>query len=115
LIYTKNTYSGSITLNNIQLLGRSVPLVPFILSLNGVLLDYLTTIIGSSFGFHEFHAAYHPLNALSIFWGAIAVLTLLLPKKRPWTTSINGIALVSYAGMINNVLVICGIFSGLRI
>jgi len=90
-------------------------LLPFILSLGGVLSDYATTIIGLGLGFYETHPAYHPLKAILIFWGAITVLTLLLPKGKLWTISINGIALASYLGTINNTLVILGFFQGLRI
>lgn len=90
-------------------------LLPFILSLGGVLSDYLTTTIGLGLGFYETHPAYHPLKALLIFWGAITVLTLLLPREKPWRTSINGIALASYLGALNNTLVILGLFSGLVI
>jgi hypothetical protein len=89
--------------------------LPFLLSLSGVLLDYLTTIIGLSLGFYETHSAYHPLKALFIFWGAITLLVLLLPKERIWKISINGLALISYLGFVNNTLVILGTFSGLTI
>lgn len=90
-------------------------LLPFILSLGGVLSDYLTTTIGLGLGFYETHPAYHPFKALLIFWGAITVLTLLLPREKPWRISINGIALASYLGALNNTLVILGLFSGLVI
>jgi len=90
-------------------------LLPFILSLGGVLSDYLTTTIGLGLGFYETHPAYHPLNALVVFWGIITVLTLLLPRERLWTMSINGIAVVSYLGAVNNSLVILGVFPGLKI
>jgi hypothetical protein len=88
-------------------------IIPFILSLGGVLSDYLTTRIGVSLGFYELHPHYNPILALFIFWGAVALLTVTLPKKRLWNLSINGLASVSYLGMINNILVILGIFSGL--
>jgi len=88
---------------------------PFVLSLGGVLSDYLTTTIGLGLGFYETHSAYHPLNALLIFWGIITVLTFLLPREKPWVMSINGIALASYLGAVNNTLVILGMFSGLKI
>jgi len=83
--------------------------LPFILSLGGVLLDYLTTTIGLGLGFYETHSAYHPLKALLVFWGVIAVLTLLLPRERSWKMGINGIALASYIGAVNNTLVILGL------
>ncbi|MEM2110806.1 MAG: hypothetical protein QXX08_02890 [Candidatus Bathyarchaeia archaeon] len=90
-------------------------LLPFLLSLGGVLLDYLTTTIGLSLGFYETHPAYHPLKALFVFWGAITLLVLLLPKEKLWKISINGVALISYLGFVNNTLVILGIFQGLPI
>lgn len=89
--------------------------MPFALSLLGVLLDYVTTTIGLGLGFNELNPAYHPLKALLIFWGAITVLVLLLPKERFWAMSINGIALASYLGAVNNTLVIIGVFPGLKI
>jgi len=89
--------------------------LPYILSIGGVLSDYLTTVIGLGLGFYETHSAYHPLSALLIFWGAITLLTLLLPKEKLWRMSIKGIALASYLGAVNNTLVIFGIFPGLNI
>ncbi|RLG08919.1 MAG: hypothetical protein DRN64_04525 [Thaumarchaeota archaeon] len=90
-------------------------LLPFLLSLGGVASDYVTTVIGLGLGFYETHPAYHPLKALLIFWGALTILTLLLPKGRLWTMSINGVALASYLGTINNTLVILGLFQGLNL
>ena len=89
--------------------------LPFMLSLGGVLSDFITTTIGLGLGFYETHPNYHPLSALLIFWGVIAILVLLLPKERPWRLSINTIAMISYLGAVNNTLVIAGIFPGLRI
>ena len=91
-----------------------IKLVPFILSLAGVLSDCVTTAIGLDMGFYEMHPSYHPLNALMVFWGAIAALTMLLREDRLKTTIIDGISLMSYLGVINNTLVILGIFSGLN-
>ena len=89
--------------------------VPFILSLAGVLSDYATTRIGLSLGFYETHPQYHPVLALVIFWGAIALLSATLPKKGFWRLSVSGLASTSYLGAINNILVILGLFSGLVI
>lgn len=89
--------------------------LPFMLSLGGVLSDYITTTIGLAQGFHETHPNYHPLFALLVFWGVIAILALLLPKERPWRLSINTVALISYLGAVNNTLVILGMFPGLSI
>jgi len=92
-------------------------ILPFIIAFGGVLSDYTTTTIALNFctGLHETHAMYSPVLALAIFWGAISVLTLTLPRKKPWTTGINGLALASYIGAINNILVILGLFTGLNI
>lgn len=89
--------------------------LPFLLALGGVASDYISTIIGLSLGFYETHPQYHPLWALLYFWGALVVLTVALPKKKTSTISVNGLALASYIGTINNVLVILGIFQGLGI
>ena len=88
-------------------------LMPFIISLSGILLDYWTTGIGLSMGLVEAHPEYHPLKALAIFWSAIAILTVTLPKTRRWVISINALASLPYLGAINNALVILGVFSGL--
>jgi len=90
-------------------------MLPFLLALGGVISDYITTTIGLSMGFYETHLAYNPLWALLIFWGAIALLVLALPRKKPWTLGINGLALISYLGAVNNTLVILGLFPGLQI
>jgi len=90
-------------------------ILPFLLALGGVISDYMTTVIGLSLGFYETHPNYHPVHALLIFWGAIAILTLTSPRKKPWTLSINGLALTSYLGAVNNTLVILGVFPGLQI
>jgi hypothetical protein len=92
-------------------------MLPFLLALGGVLSDYATTTIALNFctGLHETHVQYSPVLALTIFWTAITVLTLALPRKKPWTIGINGLALASYIGAINNTLVILGLFTGLVI
>ncbi|MBS7639795.1 MAG: hypothetical protein QW804_05545 [Candidatus Bathyarchaeia archaeon] len=90
-------------------------LMPFLISLGGILLDYWTTSIGLSMGFIEIHPEYHPLKALAIFWSAITVLVATLPRTRFWRMSINALAALPYLGAINNVLVIAGIFPGLPI
>ena len=87
-------------------------LTPFILSLGGIMSDYMTTMIGLSLGLAEAHPSYHPLNALVIFWGAITLLTLLLPREKLWAISINGIAMASYLGVVNNTLVLVRFFRG---
>jgi hypothetical protein len=91
-------------------------MLPFLLALGGIITDYVTMTIGLNFciGLYETNPQYSPIWALLIFWGAITVLTLMLPKKKPWTLSINGLALASYLGAINNTLVILGLFSGIK-
>ncbi len=89
--------------------------IPFVISLFGVVSDYVTTRIGLSLGFYETHPQYHPILALIIFWGSLALLVSTLPKKNFWQMSVNGFASVSYLGAVNNILVILGIFSGLKI
>jgi len=90
-------------------------IVPFILTLGGVASDYISTIIGLGMGFYEANPQYHPLWALLYFWGALAILTLTLPKGKIWKLTKNGLALASYLGFLNNILVICGGFTGLSI
>jgi len=91
-------------------------MLPFLLALGGVVSDYVSTTIGlSRGGFYETHLGYHPVWALLIFWGAIAILTWTLPRKKPWTLGINGLAFASYLGAINNTLVILGLFPGLML
>lgn len=88
-------------------------ITPFLVSLVGVLSDYVTTRIGLSLGFYETHPQYHPILALLVFWGTLTMLMLTLPKKRPWNLSLHGLALWSFLGAVNNILVILGIFPGL--
>jgi len=92
-------------------------MLPFLLALGGVICDYATTTIGLTMctGLYETHPQYHPAWALLTFWGAIAVLTLTLPKQKPWNIGISGFALTSYIGAVNNTLVILGLFPGLQI
>jgi len=92
-------------------------ITPFLIALGGVLSDYATTTYALNYctGLYETHPQYSPVWALLIFWGAITVLTLTLPKKKPWNISINGLASASYLGAINNILVILGLFPGIVI
>ena len=92
-------------------------MIPFLLVLGGVLSDYLTTTLGQnmSMGLREINPQYDPLWALLVFWGAISILMLTLPKERPWHLAANGLALASYLGAANNTLVILGLLSGLAI
>ena len=90
-------------------------ILPFLISLIGVMADYFTMLVGLSLGFYETHPNYHPALALAIFWVSSSLLTLVLPKKRIWEISKNILASTSFLGVVNNVLVILGIFSGLKI
>jgi len=86
-------------------------IMPFIASLGGVVTDLMTTRIGLSLGLCETHAQYHPILALTIFWGAITMLTLMLkPKKSGLNLPTLAISLYSYLGAINNTLLILGVF-----
>lgn len=87
----------------------------FLVSLIGVAADYVSTRVGLDRGFYETHAQYHPLLALAIFWTAVAVLVLSLPRGRWWEGSIRFIASWSFLGAVNNTLVILGVFGGLVI
>ena len=86
--------------------------LPFLISLVGIIADYFTTSIGLGLGFYETHSQYHPAYALIIFWSALTVLTLTLPKRGFWDMTKNVIASASFIGSVNNILVILGIFSG---
>lgn len=88
-------------------------ILPFLLAFGGVILDYVTTRIGVNMGFHEVHPHYSPFWALLYFLGAVTILTFALPRKKPWIYSIIGLALLSYLGFFNNILVILGVFPGL--
>ena len=95
-----------------QVEGR---LSAFLISLIGVAADYVSTLLGLDRGFYETHPQYHPLLALAIFWTAMAVLALSLPRGRWWEGGIRFIAAWSFLGAVNNTLVILGLFGGLVI
>lgn len=77
----------------------------FIVSLSGVLADFITTRVGLGLGFCETNPYYNPIFALAIFWCTISILVSTLPKRRPWNLFTMGLALSSYLGAINNTLV----------
>jgi hypothetical protein len=90
--------------------------LPFLISLVGIIADYLTTRIGLSLGFYETHLQYQPAYALIIFWSTLTLLALVLPKGKFWGKTKNAVlVLVAFLGSINNTLVIFGFFSGLKI
>jgi len=87
--------------------------LPYLISLVGVLSDYLTTTLGLDLGFYESNPFFNTLLAVAIFWGTLAFLNLMLPKGKVWTVSKDIFVLVSFLGAINNTLVIAGVFPGL--
>jgi hypothetical protein len=92
-----------------QLDGR---FMGFPLALLGVVCDWITTQIGLGMGFYETHLAYNPVTSLAIFWGAIVVLYLALPRGKKWDAAILVMASCSFLGAVNNTLVILGVFGG---
>jgi len=92
-------------------------MIPFLLVLGGVLSDHATTTIGlrMNLSLREINPQYDPLWAVLVFWGAISLLMLTLPKERLRSLAANGMALVSYVGAANNTLVILGLLPGLAI
>ena len=88
---------------------------PFLMALCGVLSDYVTTILGLRMGFCEACPQYHPVWALLVFWGSITILTIALPRKKPWNLGAIGLSAASYLGAVNNILVILGLTSGIAI
>ena len=82
---------------------------PFLVSLCGVLSDFATTILGLHMGFCEACPKYHPVWALAVFWGSIAILTLTLPREKPWNLPTFGLSAASFLGAVNNILVILGL------
>jgi len=88
---------------------------PFFVALCGVLSDYVTTILGLHMGFCEACPKYHPVWALTVFWGSIAILTLALPREKPWNLGAIGLSAASYLGALNNILVILGLSTRIAI
>ena len=90
-------------------------ILPYLISLFGIVSDHLTTTIGLGLSFNETNLSYNPILAVAIFWGTIAFLNLMLPKGKVLTYSKNTLVLTSFLGVVNNTLVITGIFSGFKI
>jgi hypothetical protein len=82
--------------------------IPFLISLVGVLADYITTTFGLQIGFVETHAQYHPMIALTIFWGSLLLLTFTSPRNRTWELGKNIFASTAFLGATNNLLIING-------
>jgi len=98
----------------ISLLVKHREAIPFAIAAIGVLLDALTTVVGLSMGFYESHPNYNPILALAIFWSLIAV-TRILPRTRFIRLFTVMLSTLPFLGVINNSLVIMGIFPGLAI
>lgn len=88
-------------------------IMPFIISFIGGISDLFTTNIGLKIGLSEAHPLYNPIFAIAIFWSCIATLNLLISDRRALTFSTYAVAFYSFLGMINNILVISGVFPGL--
>jgi hypothetical protein len=88
-------------------------LPPFLLALCGVILDYVFTTMGLTMGFYEMNPQYHPAWALLYFWGIMVMFALFMPKRKIRMLSLYGLSAVSYMGVLNNALVILGLFRGL--
>jgi len=88
-------------------------LAPHIIATLGVLSDFMTTQLGLMKGLREAHALYHPVYALTVFWGILTIATLALPRRALLRLSVFAIAYSSFLGAFNNILVILGIFGGL--
>ena len=86
--------------------------LPYLFSIAGVLLDYLTTNIGLGLGLRETNPLYNPVLALTIFWGMLTFLNLTLPKKDLWNIGKNILVLASFFAAFNNILVIAHVFWG---
>jgi hypothetical protein len=89
-------------------------IMPFIISFIGVISDLFTTNIGLKIGLSEAHPLYNPIFAIVIFWSCLAILNFLISDRRALTFSTYAVAFYSFLGMINNILVISGVFPGLR-
>ncbi|MCW4026766.1 MAG: hypothetical protein NWE76_04710 [Candidatus Bathyarchaeota archaeon] len=114
-IYIPSTYRGPGAKMKRLITPLKTWIMPFLLALGGVITDYMTTVAGLSMGFFETNPRYHPVSAVLVFWAAITILTLAVPRKRTWIMAANGLALSSYIGVANNTLVILGLFSGLQV
>ena len=89
--------------------------LPFLLALGGIISDYVSTTVGLSMGFYETNPQYHPVWALLYFWGTIAMFALFMPKRKVRMLSVYVLAMASYLGIVNNTLVILGVFPGVQI
>jgi hypothetical protein len=93
----------------VELLPPGWGVLPYLISMLGVLLDYLTTAMGLGLGLYESHPSFNPLLAVAAFWGIQALVNLMLPKGRVRTFSTRMFVIVSFLGALNNTLVIMGV------
>lgn len=86
--------------------------LPFLKVFGGVISDYITTAVGLGMGFSEMNPKYNPVFSLLVFCVVTAILTLMVPREKPWNLGLKGIVIASYLGALNNALVIFGLLSG---
>jgi len=74
----------------------------------GISLDWLTTHIGINVlkVAYETHPMASPITALAIFGGASLLLHKILPKRKLFDWSLILFNILSWAGFINNTIVI---------
>jgi len=89
--------------------------VPLLISWFGCNLDAVSTQVGLSMGFYETHMQYNPVIALLIFVVANIVLAVSLPDTKKFNVAKCIFAAFSFFGVVNNALVILGIFGGIII
>ena len=92
------------------ILKRIGNVLPYLVSLIGVLLDYLTTTVGLSLGLHETNSLYHPVLSLIIFWVILTFMNLALPRKGLWNICKNVYASTPFLAAFSNILVITSVF-----
>lgn len=90
--------------------------IPYLISLIGIIADKITTDIGLATGlYYETNPEYSPLNAILVFWSAITVMAVLFRNyKNGWKWCLP-IALLSLLGSANNILVLLGLSRGLTL
>lgn len=89
---------------------------PFIISVTGCLLDWISTQVGLFLGYVETHLTYSLINAL-FFWVFICFALEMgyrIVGMPGWFLNVAIlISTVSFIGFVNNTLVIIGVFGGL--
>jgi hypothetical protein len=82
--------------------------IPFLIAFVGVFADYITTTIGLQRGFVETNLQYHPVLALTMFWGSLLLLTITTQRTRACELGKTLFASTSLLGATNNILVLTG-------